>query len=280
MWVKKLQVWFYALICTFAIPVHATTLLYQSFDDIVTNSDGIVTGTVTDIQSVRMDDGDIFTYVTIDNLQVLDGDYSQNSITLQLAGGFVESEGIHIHGSPQFDSEEQVIVFLEGNGQYIVPIIGWNQGLFKIEKDTPNGRIVTDGLGNRVFGIENGHLQKSNNVPSQANIINQPILIHKGQAAEAGAGIDDNGNPGQLMRAAPTQGVPMTEGAFIAEIKKALAKSKKKTRKIKTVAVGQPLQSARHDALNNRPIEREFESVDTGKPELPRKSQNNEQNGQ
>ncbi len=143
-----------------SFPSHATTLLYKSFNDLVLESDGIFVGTVKDIKSIKSKNNELYTFVTINNLNVLDGKYEKKHITLRLQGGFIEGEGEYIHGSPRFNIGETVIVFMEGNGKNIVPIVGWGQGLFVIKRDEKGNSIIKDSQNNSIYSISDGYIDK------------------------------------------------------------------------------------------------------------------------
>src|SRR5262249_38388155 len=66
---------------------HGTTLPYKGVDKLVAEADGIVIGTVRQVQSAQDSQKDIETYVTLDNLKVLGGRYAAPTLTLRLKGG-------------------------------------------------------------------------------------------------------------------------------------------------------------------------------------------------
>ena len=51
------------------------------------------------------------------------------------------------------------MLFLQGNGKQIVPIVGWSQGVFRIE-NLAGRQIVTDSDGNQVLGIVDNTIVK------------------------------------------------------------------------------------------------------------------------
>ncbi|MBI5141053.1 MAG: hypothetical protein HZA20_02520 [Nitrospirae bacterium] len=139
-------------------------LPYQSFEDIIVKSDGIVIGTVYEVEYHRFDAGQIYTYLTLTNIEVLDGRYDSPELSIEIEGGEVDGEVLDIEGSPHFEVGDHVILFLLENGTQIVPFVGWTQGVFRIHDDitTFANKIVTDYNGNRIFGMENGTLIKEN----------------------------------------------------------------------------------------------------------------------
>ena len=45
------------------------------------------------------------------------------------------------------------MLFLRGNGQYLVPLVGWTQGMFRIAQNDDGTQAVLDHDGNQVFGL-------------------------------------------------------------------------------------------------------------------------------
>ncbi|MDJ0736397.1 MAG: hypothetical protein QNJ47_20430 [Nostocaceae cyanobacterium] len=166
-----------AFLLLFAGKAVATTVIYQSMDDLSQNADGIIVGTVKEVKSAKVED-DINTYVTLRGIKVLKGIYDRNEISLAMEGGFVEQEGLEIEGSPEFKKGERVIVFVENNGSTIVPFVGFDQGVFKVVKGKQNREIVTDSLGNRIFRIQKGgHLMKEKRFSGKTRVVGGPDSI-------------------------------------------------------------------------------------------------------
>ena len=159
----------------FATQAPATTLPYKGFEDLVREANGIVEGTVQEVTSRRVGRGEIYTYVTLSDLRIVKGRYERDQLTLLFEGGLVDGQGLHVHGSPTFREGERVIAFVEGNGQRAVPLVGWEQGLFRVVVNPETGeRVISDSVGNRVFGVEDGRLVKESRVGTEAEILGQP----------------------------------------------------------------------------------------------------------
>ena len=112
----------FVTIVTAAGVADATTLLKKNLDDLVREADAIIVGTVTEIQAQSDAGGNIHSFVTLTNLQVIHGDYQDDSLTLRLEGGRVGQQLHAVIGSPQFRQNERVLLFIQGNGQYLVPV--------------------------------------------------------------------------------------------------------------------------------------------------------------
>lgn len=170
----------------------ATTLLYKTFDELIMEADGIIIGTVTDIQAHVDETGDIYTFVMLNDLDIIYGDFGGKEFTIRLEGGQIENQGLHVVGSPDFRRKERVVLFVTGNGREIVPLVGWSQGLYRVSTDQKYRRdVITDSDGNRVFGIQNGHLVKEYRVPSEAEIIAAPAPVHPYSKPAEGSVIGD-----------------------------------------------------------------------------------------
>lgn len=167
----------------------ATTLLKKSFDDLVTEADAIVVGTVSDTQAQYGADRKIHTLVTITDLQVVHGDYQESSLTLQLPGGRLENDVMVVHGSPRFAVKDRVVVFVQGNGKQFVPIVGWIQGVFRLEADAKTGRQkVMDHERNPVLEVRGSELIKD-----QINAPDATILADPAKAGVGGNGGKSDG---------------------------------------------------------------------------------------
>ena len=107
---------------------------------LVKSAELIFEGVVSDIQyrksdvESKTDKGIPHTFVTFKILKVFMGNpQNQDSITLRFIGGRGdEAEFLHIGGIPKFDLEDHVILFVRGNGLLACPLVGWNQGCFRI----------------------------------------------------------------------------------------------------------------------------------------------------
>jgi len=182
----------------FVAQAQATTLPYKSFDDLVREADGIVEATVENITARRTEQSGIQTYVTLSDLRLHKGTYNGDRLTLILEGGLVEGRGTYVHGSPSFREGERVIAFTEGNGQRLVPLVGWEQGLFRVVTNPETGeQLIADSVGNRVFGIENGRIVKEARVGTEAEILGEaPIGFQESREPRFSPGQPDDASPG------------------------------------------------------------------------------------
>ena len=68
------------------------------------------------------------------------GRYAGSSLTIQLPGGAVDNDTLIVHGAPRFAVSDRVILFIQNNGRQLVPIVGWIEGVFRLETDAATGR--------------------------------------------------------------------------------------------------------------------------------------------
>ncbi len=152
----------------------ATTILKQSFSELVEQSDGIVAGTVSNIVYERGDGGGIYTFVILTEIEVIRGSYSGSTFSMRFDGGELNGEIQQVVGAPNFRVGERVIVMVTGNGEMMVPIAGWDQGLFRVHRDRRNGtEFISDSVGNRIYGIRNDEVIKENRAQSQVHVVNR-----------------------------------------------------------------------------------------------------------
>ena len=188
----------------FSLPSSATTLFYKSFNDLMKEADGVVSGHVVSVNSQYNANKEIYTFVTLDQLEVLSGSYQDSTLTIRLKGGKVENDISHVIGSPEFTEGERVILFLNGNGKNMVPLVGWTQGVFRIQQDaTTSLDVVKDADGNRVVGVQNGQVLRDEVVPSEATILKQSSgAIATQSRFEGNAGTSDSKQAGSTAAAA------------------------------------------------------------------------------
>jgi hypothetical protein len=99
---------------------------------LVDGAELIFVGTAVHAETVTSEDGTFpYTLVTFTVDEALKGATDQNEITLELAGGRLESESriVEIPGMPRFDVDTTYLLFARGNGTGPCPLLGWKQGM-------------------------------------------------------------------------------------------------------------------------------------------------------
>lgn len=147
---------FLAVCAIFAGSVaQATTVIPPTFDDLVSQAQIILQGTVTDVQSQWTGEGaqrHIVSYVTVQVEETLKGEPGAN-YTLRMLGGTVDGTTMEVSDSPKFKIGDRDILFVENNGTQFIPLVGIMHGRFHLEQDsatgaetvkTHNGEALTD----------------------------------------------------------------------------------------------------------------------------------------
>lgn len=126
------------LLCLLLVgsPGHATTVLHQSFPELVQKADTIVVGTVSTIAAEWDAAAERpYTFVTFSDLDIRKGS-AQATLTLRLLGG-PDPDGniLTISGVPEFHLGDRLVLFIAGNDHYAVPLVGLWQGLYRVVYD-------------------------------------------------------------------------------------------------------------------------------------------------
>lgn len=132
----------------FSPPTWATTVLEQSFPDLVREADTILVGTVTAVETDQERDVP-FTLVTFADLDVVKGTHQEDEFTVQVMGG-PAPDGLrfHIAGVPAFHLGDRMVVFVVGNETQAVPFVGMWQGVYRVVRDAEtNTEIMADHAG-------------------------------------------------------------------------------------------------------------------------------------
>ena len=231
LWMRTIPV--LALILFYAMQAHATTLLKKSLADLLSESDGIVVGTVTDLKSQYDKKKGIQTFVTLTDLKVIHGQYAASSLVIQLPGGEIEGDVLDVHGSPRFEPNDRVVLFVKGNGVEMVPIVGWTQGVFRVFHDEKTGsERIKDHEGNHVFGVSGDELVKEQvNLP-EAEIVD----LSANRGGNAGSTDDGSGSESLSPKKKDPKGEAMTSRDFLNAISGKLKEKSLKGKRIASVS--------------------------------------------
>lgn len=147
------------------VRVTATTVIPPTFEQLVKQAEVIFQGTVTDVKSVWEGQGaqrHIDTYVTFQVSDKVKGD-AGSSYTIRMLGGTVGDETMLITDTPKFHIGEREILFVEHNYDQFVPLVGINNGHFRVQRDDESGRdIILNGEGEPVRDLSKlGHEEES-----------------------------------------------------------------------------------------------------------------------
>ena len=127
----------------------ATTVVPPTFEQLVDQAQEIFQGTVTDVKSQWIGEGDnrhIVSYITFQVKDALKGKPGR-TFTMRAFGGTVDGESMEIGDAPKFAVGDEDIVFIENNGSQVVPLVGMMYGRFHVRKDQTGKAMVTTNEG-------------------------------------------------------------------------------------------------------------------------------------
>lgn len=169
----------------FSLTIYAHAyVLPKTFDDLVTEADLVLEGTVGEKRSEWAEDrSTIYTFITLFELEVIDGTYPESSFTLRMDGGEVEEggrmKGLKVSDTPEFEVGERVILFVENNTSEICPLVGWGQGAFKVKKDPTHkkDKLFRSQNGDEIAGIDNSTGSFLTEPPASQDNVAAPELV-------------------------------------------------------------------------------------------------------
>lgn len=124
------------------VNVRASTVLQMSFGEVVNRSELVFEGRVTGLESRRIVDGSIHTFVTFQITEIVKGQFPSDSIELRFLGGHIGSQGLSVSDLKMPEMDEIGIYFVETLRDFqINPLVGWAQGHYLID-DLGNGETV------------------------------------------------------------------------------------------------------------------------------------------
>lgn len=155
MWKKLLL---FALLAVTAVSAGASTIVPVDLATMADRAELIFVGTVLSTESVPVKDGSFaYTYVTFDVEKALKGmSRAGKTITLRIGGGESGTDVYELSGAPKFAVGGKHLLFVEGNDDYLVPLVGWHHGKLDIIASPVNGQdILVDFAGQAVDGVTN-----------------------------------------------------------------------------------------------------------------------------
>ena len=130
---RRLLVW--AVVLGFPVVVRATVLVPIEFRELVTISDVIVHGRVTDARGEWTEGRrSVETLITVNASEYLKGDLGA-TFTIHVPGGQLGRYRTVFVGAPEFRAGDEIVLFLRANR-----IIGLSQGAFRVIPDAQSGR--------------------------------------------------------------------------------------------------------------------------------------------
>jgi hypothetical protein len=134
----------------------ALSIPINDLNELTKQSRLILIGVVSKVEcDLGGDKRSIFTFVTLKDLTILRGEYSEKEIRLRFEGGQVGFRVISVPGIPSFHESQKVLLFLRTTNPSICPLVGCSQGYFKILQNS-----VTDIYGNEIVGFKEDEILK------------------------------------------------------------------------------------------------------------------------
>ena len=126
-----------------AIPLSAMVVLPVEFSEMVTASELVVRGRVTDVRAQLV--GDRRTIETVVTVTVLDAIQGQpgETVSFRVPGGQVGRYRRLMVGAPEFASGEEVVLFLKGRPPAVPFPFGLSQGVYRVVHDADGRTLVT-----------------------------------------------------------------------------------------------------------------------------------------
>ncbi len=126
----------------FPAPSNATSVEAPNFEQLVGQADYVVRGVITSITPEWRDNQGrpyILSKVTLELREIIKGTPPQ-PLVLEFVGGRIGAEELVIEGAPKFHLGEENILFVQGNGQQIYPLVGIMHGLYVVYKEAQSGQ--------------------------------------------------------------------------------------------------------------------------------------------
>lgn len=126
-------------------PARALTAIPRDLDQLVAHADAIFRGVAVSQQAAWKGEGSnrhIVTRVTFRVVENYKGDALPQR-TLEFFGGELDGKGMAIPDMPAFAIGEEGILFEEGNEKQVCPLVGADQGHFRVTRSADAERIFT-----------------------------------------------------------------------------------------------------------------------------------------
>lgn len=128
------------LLLCLCVGIRASDILEVSFDELVTNAELIVEGRVVNVEA-RQDTQTpfIWTHISVEILEVIAGEVGSSRVELAFLGGSIGERALNVEGMTMLEQGERGVFFIESvSRQQVHPLLGWEQGHFRVET-APDG---------------------------------------------------------------------------------------------------------------------------------------------
>ncbi len=146
--------WAAIALCLGLNVAHAASVVQMPFDQLVTDAEVAFEGRVVASESKWNEDRTaILTHVTLEVEDTLKGSLPVR-VQLSFLGGTVDGKTMSVSGLRVPRNGEHGIYFVESTTRRLAsPILGWNQGQFRVVNDA-NGQVVLTSDGRPVSGFQ------------------------------------------------------------------------------------------------------------------------------
>jgi hypothetical protein len=128
------------LLLGFVPALSATVLIPAEFREIVSGSQIIVYGRVSEVRAEWLDGRRrIESVITLDASSFYRGTAAR-SVTFRVPGGQIGRYKSVTVGAPEFKAGDEVVLFLKAQGPSMPHVFGLNQGVFRVNVDQRTGR--------------------------------------------------------------------------------------------------------------------------------------------
>jgi hypothetical protein len=137
------------LVIAFTLGIRAgdaqAIMLKISLDDLTTEADSIVIGTVEkSVSNWNEDRSAIYTTVTVSVEDDIKGEYSQNSVTIIVPGGEVDGITQTVSDTPSFETGEQAFFFLSDFPQTVLPRRQFSPKFYELQGNFQGKLLIED----------------------------------------------------------------------------------------------------------------------------------------
>jgi hypothetical protein len=124
------------------VPAGATTFVLMDDGDLVTRSMATAIGTVTRVEAVGDEAGDVHTNVFLALDEVISGEIDREEIVLRELGGRLAERTQRVFGAPTYAVGEEVLVFIEDSADGSLRTAGMAMGKYRIERDRRDASVA------------------------------------------------------------------------------------------------------------------------------------------
>lgn len=133
---------------------NSTTVVRMSFSEVIDAAETIALGTVMATESVWSDDRQLpFTEVSFQIEETVKGEVGTVLVLRFLGGPAPNGLTLEVSDMPTFAVGQRVVLFAAEDTDRACPLVGWWQGLYRINRDRQGFDTVTDHAGRPVVEI-------------------------------------------------------------------------------------------------------------------------------